>query len=573
MTRYNPPLPQTAGRPATPGQQPVRTAPAGQQPKPPLRPSQAAFPNPSAYSGASSQAAYPGQGYATDTQAASHRDPYAALRPDGYGYTPPQGASAQPADPYGLAGYTAPQPPAPGYGAQPASPSSYGQGGFDPFPTTRAPSQPQTLGSPSYAPPGPSFGSQPSAYGNGYAPAPSPASHAPQGDSWSQGLSVDPRDYGNSNGYASNGSSYGAQGQPGHWDSADPYFGDHAEPALAPPPGYQAGHPGAAQQGSFDQSYADDDVPYEDEPRRSNWKKVVGLVASTVLVGGVLTVAYTSIMGSNSGEPTPVVKSASGPSKVKPSEPGGKQFAYTDSKVMGRLGEPEEPASGAEAANSGVKKVPVVVVGRDGTIQPPSASEAEPTRATVAAPGLTIVDGLGGFGGPQPSRNSSQSSSSSPPASNAAPPVKMVTAPEADSPAPKKTASTSGPSDDSDAAPTKAIVRDVTPKKEKVAAVTPPPSASASGPQPTGAGYVAVLASVPASGSSRIDALKQFADMQQKYTTILQNKTPDVQEANLGAKGTYHRLLVGPPGSREAASQVCTQLKAEGYSGCWVTAY
>jgi cell division septation protein DedD len=61
--------------------------------------------------------------------------------------------------------------------------------------------------------------------------------------------------------------------------------------------------------------------------------------------------------------------------------------------------------------------------------------------------------------------------------------------------------------------------------------------------------------------------------MQQKYGTILQNKTPDVQEANLGEKGTYHRLLVGPPGSRDSASSVCVQLKAEGYAGCWVTAY
>jgi cell division septation protein DedD len=105
---------------------------------------------------------------------------------------------------------------------------------------------------------------------------------------------------------------------------------------------------------------------------------------------------------------------------------------------------------------------------------------------------------------------------------------------------------------------------------KKVAAVAP---AAVGGPAPSGAGYVAVLASVPASGSSRIDALKQFADMQQKYGTILQNKTPDVQEANLGEKGTYHRLLVGPPGSRDSASQLCSDLKGQGYSNCWVTAY
>ena len=105
---------------------------------------------------------------------------------------------------------------------------------------------------------------------------------------------------------------------------------------------------------------------------------------------------------------------------------------------------------------------------------------------------------------------------------------------------------------------------------KKTAALAP---SGVAGPTPTGAGYVAVIASVPASASSRIDALKQFADMQQKYGSILQNKTPDVQEANLGEKGTYHRLLIGPPGSRDSASQLCSDLKGQGYSNCWVTAY
>ena len=110
----------------------------------------------------------------------------------------------------------------------------------------------------------------------------------------------------------------------------------------------------------------------------------------------------------------------------------------------------------------------------------------------------------------------------------------------------------------------------------KTAAIPQAPAATAPArvtPKPSGLGYVAVLASVPASGSSRIDALQQFADMQQRYGGILQNKTPDVQEANLGAKGTYHRLIVGPPGSRDGANSICSQLKSAGYSGCWVTAY
>jgi hypothetical protein len=87
----------------------------------------------------------------------------------------------------------------------------------------------------------------------------------------------------------------------------------------------------------------------------------------------------------------------------------------------------------------------------------------------------------------------------------------------------------------------------------------------------TGAGYVAVLSSQ----KSRMDALKVFADMQEKYGHVLANKTPDVQQADLSARGLgiMYRLVVGPPGSRDAASGVCSQLKSAGYVGCWVTEY
>ena len=61
----------------------------------------------------------------------------------------------------------------------------------------------------------------------------------------------------------------------------------------------------------------------------------------------------------------------------------------------------------------------------------------------------------------------------------------------------------------------------------------------------TGSGYVAVLSSK----KSRMDALKIFADMQEKYGDVLASKTPDVQEANLGDEGRRHHV---PPGRRAA---------------------
>ena len=89
----------------------------------------------------------------------------------------------------------------------------------------------------------------------------------------------------------------------------------------------------------------------------------------------------------------------------------------------------------------------------------------------------------------------------------------------------------------------------------------------------SGAGYVAVLASIPRSSSSRMSALARFADLQQQYAAQLGGKTPDVQEANLGEKGTYHRLIVGPPGSRQEANRLSSELKAAGYPSCWIKSY
>jgi hypothetical protein len=84
----------------------------------------------------------------------------------------------------------------------------------------------------------------------------------------------------------------------------------------------------------------------------------------------------------------------------------------------------------------------------------------------------------------------------------------------------------------------------------------------------SGLGYVAVLSSK----KSHMDALKEYADLQQRYPDVLGNRSFDVQEADLSARGlgTMYRVVVGPPGSHNAASGLCAQLKTAGYVGCWV---
>ena len=72
------------------------------------------------------------------------------------------------------------------------------------------------------------------------------------------------------------------------------------------------------------------------------------------------------------------------------------------------------------------------------------------------------------------------------------------------------------------------------------------------------------------SRSSQTSALAAFADMQQKYPNLIGAYAPDIQRADLGSKGVWYRLRVGPVGSKVAASDLCSNLKQAGHPGCFV---
>ncbi len=72
------------------------------------------------------------------------------------------------------------------------------------------------------------------------------------------------------------------------------------------------------------------------------------------------------------------------------------------------------------------------------------------------------------------------------------------------------------------------------------------------------------------SRSSQTGALAAFADMQQKYPSLIGGFSPDIQRADLGAKGIWYRLRVGPVESKTAATDLCSSLKQAGHPGCFV---
>lgn len=328
-----------------------------------------------------------------------------------------------------------------------------------------------------------------------------------------------------------------------------------------------------------------DDEEYESEPPRRGRRglMMVGALVGAIAIGGGLAFGYKSLLGSSGKDAPPVIKADQRPVKTQPADPGGKQFAHRDSKLMGRLGEnSDQTASASGDSENGVRKVSTLVVGRDGSIGVP-APEAARASQGIQVPGMTIVDGFG-----RPAQRPPEA------APQAQPGTVVIQRPQigvkpnvAAAPAPQpQVISKAAPAPEPEASKQRVAAR-VPVEKEapavketasaapKAASAGAAGAAGAAGGASTGsagsAGYVAVLSSQ----KSRMDALKSFADLQQKYGSLLQNKIPDVQEADLSSRGlgTVYRVMVGPPGSREAANSLCGRLKTAGYTGCWVTGY
>jgi cell division septation protein DedD len=67
-------------------------------------------------------------------------------------------------------------------------------------------------------------------------------------------------------------------------------------------------------------------------------------------------------------------------------------------------------------------------------------------------------------------------------------------------------------------------------------------------------------------GAFRSDAEANafFDRLAGKFGALVEDKRPDIERADLGARGVYHRLRVGPFASREEAQSYCGQLKNGG---------
>lgn len=313
----------------------------------------------------------------------------------------------------------------------------------------------------------------------------------------------------------------------------------------------------------------------EEEPRRGPRPMIVAAaLVLAIAVGGGLAFGYKKLMGDGGKVATPIVKADRSPVREKPKDPGGKQQPHTDKKFPNRLDEkaapvtadPPNPAPAPAETEGGPRRVTTVIVNKDGTITP--TVPPAPAGPPPPLPGM-VVENV-----PRPElRGPAQPERPVVPVQpvQKAPPAQPKVA---DLPLPKVKVEPRGPAAQPPSPPPparkKPQVRDDL-LAQQPAAVVPGPAAKA----PSGtAGYVAVLVS----RRSREDALKEFADLHQKFPDILAGRAPDVREKNFGdaatgPKGVWYRLIVGPPGSKESSQELCQKLAAQGFKGCFSMAY
>lgn len=317
------------------------------------------------------------------------------------------------------------------------------------------------------------------------------------------------------------------------------------------------------------------------------------LIAAAVVFAGVLMVSTPS--SEDIPQPIPIVQAESGPLKSEPAEAGGMEIANRDTTVFGAI---EDKVSKDTAR-------PV-----ENLLESASSAEEQPMSKDELVAKLETQ-------GHAPVAEAAPEEVPGAPAEDLkAPEAKTASAGVASVPSPEKgpDASPAVAMHEPGASPdTIAFVRGVLGKKDEktaaalaqthqagakigsekpelyanqVAAIEPSAGAAAAAPvlQVNTSPSVALASTPPAksfaasSGThyvqvvsvpSKAAADSEWKKFQKSFTSILSGVSHRVQEANLGEKGTYYRVQVGPLAEADAKS-LCQQIKAQKPGGCLV---
>jgi hypothetical protein len=299
----------------------------------------------------------------------------------------------------------------------------------------------------------------------------------------------------------------------------------------------------------FDGAEEDDDV----EGSRLPLLIVLALLV-LAMFGGVVWLAYTQGVARGRGE-TPVLTAAAGPERVAPPGGGGASgtVPYQGFKIY------EQPAPSDDEVDNAPKPPAAAEAPKPAPVaQAPAASKPAPVMAPAPAPAAMSAAPPKPAPTPAPAKPAPKSVASLIQQANTAPP-------------PAKPAAAAKP-----VAPPPAMKQALVPPpaatgapRQLGLATTPPPAAAKpipAVPAPAAAkpafagGYVLQIGAY----KSQADAEAAWKTYKGRHAALLSGYSENIQQADLGDKGTWYRLRVGGLGDREVALALCDRLKADG---------
>jgi cell division protein FtsN len=292
----------------------------------------------------------------------------------------------------------------------------------------------------------------------------------------------------------------------------------------------------------FDGSEDEDDV----EGSRLPLLIVLALLV-LAMFAGVVWLAYTQGVARGRGE-TPVLTAAQGPERVAPPAAAG-TVPYQGFKIYEQPAPPDDEAQDnaaprpAQPKPAPVTPAPATSIAaappQTKTAPVPAPAAAKPAPAAVAppsAPPKSVAGLIQQANGPETAKPAA------PPKPASAPPsIKQTVMPPAATAAPRQLGIAAAPP----------------PAAPKLAAAAPAPVADA---KPVGGGYVLQIGAY----KSQADAAAAWADYKRRHAALLAGYSDDVQQADLGERGTWYRLRVAGLPDREVAVALCDRLKADG---------
>ncbi len=333
---------------------------------------------------------------------------------------------------------------------------------------------------------------------------------------------------------------------------ADPYHAEQPDYAEVATQDYEASHYYASD---INQDGDAEDV-YDDAQARRRRAGIIAVVAifALAVIGTAGAFTYRAIYHTGATKPPPVIKADTTPSKVVPEvkskDPQSSKLIYDR---VNDHAQPERLVSREEQ--------PVEMKERPAGVLPPGQNEhtpmlgngvvgAEPKKIHTIAIRPAGVAATAGTAATAPAIAAPTATAATTRPPTATPPATRSAAPTAAGQAPMSL----NPNEAAAAPPRP------TPPPTRTAAVRPTQPAPARSSVSHGA-YVQI-----SSQRSEADAQASFRGLQAKYPSQLGGKPMTVHRADLGAKGIYFRVLVGPFANANEAVELCGKLKTAGGS-------